>query len=124
MIEPNPASPAAIEVSRLVKTFGTLRAVDDVSFALRTGEVFSLLGPNGAGKTTTIGMISGLLVPTEGEVRVLGHSLRTDALKVKAALGVVPQEVALYADLTARENLQFWGRMYGLGGRRARRARG
>lgn len=95
-------------------------AVDDVSFEIRAGEIFSLLGPNGAGKTTTISMLSTLIAPTGGDAIVAGSSIRTDPMGVKAALGVVPQEIALYEDLTARQNLQFWGQMYGLGGRELR----
>jgi ABC-2 type transport system ATP-binding protein len=78
--------------------------------------IVSLLGPNGAGKTTTISMLSCLLRPDEGDANVMGHSIRTDAMGVKSVLGVVPQEIALYEDLTARENLTFWGKMYGLRG--------
>jgi ABC-2 type transport system ATP-binding protein len=107
---------AIVSVSGLVKRFGELAAVDDVSFEIARGEMFGLLGPNGAGKTTTISMISCLIEPTAGEVFVDGHAARTDALGVKRALGVVPQEIALYPALTAAENLMFWGRMYGLGG--------
>jgi ABC-2 type transport system ATP-binding protein len=80
------------------------------------GEIFSLLGPNGAGKTTTISMLSCLLRPDAGDARVMGHSIRTEDMGVKSVLGVVPQEIALYEDLTARENLMFWGKMYGLRG--------
>jgi linearmycin/streptolysin S transport system ATP-binding protein len=101
----------------LVKRFGDHAAVDGVSFQIRTGEIFGLLGPNGAGKTTTISMISCLLQPTSGEVVVEGFSVARDPGKVKTALGVVPQEIALYPTLTALENLKFWGRMYGLGGK-------
>src|SRR5574339_562541 len=107
---------AAIEVLNLHKSFGETQAVQGVSFAVQQGEIFSLLGPNGAGKTTTISMLSCLLRPNEGDARVMGHSIRTDALGVKSVLGVVPQEIALYEDLTARENLTFWGKMYGLHG--------
>ena len=107
----------AIEVQGLVKSFGEMKAVDGVSFEVRQGEIFSLLGPNGAGKTTTISMLSCLLRPDEGDACVMGHSIRTEAMGVKSALGVVPQELALYEDLTARENLNFWGKMYGLRGR-------
>ncbi|HLE29305.1 MAG TPA: ATP-binding cassette domain-containing protein, partial [Anaerolineales bacterium] len=80
------------------------------------GEIFSLLGPNGAGKTTIISMLCCLLRPNEGDARVMGHSIRSDPLDVKSVLGVVPQDIALYEDLTARENLTFWGKMYGLRG--------
>jgi ABC-2 type transport system ATP-binding protein len=108
----------AIRVENLVKDFGPLRAVDGVSFRVREGEIFSLLGPNGAGKSTTISIIAGLLRATSGEASVFGRSIAREPQAVKAAIGVVPQEVALYPDLSAQENLVFWGRMYGLGGRR------
>lgn len=106
-----------VRVEGLVKRFGDLVAVDHVEFAIAEGEVFGLLGPNGAGKTTSISMISGLLDPTEGDVLVDGHSVRKEPVAVKRVLGVVPQEIALYPTLTARENLTFWGRMYGLSGK-------
>jgi ABC-2 type transport system ATP-binding protein len=107
----------AIETKNLTRRFGELVAVQDVSLAVRAGEVFSLLGPNGAGKSTTISMICGLLAPTSGGVKVMGHSVRSEGMKARACLGVVPQEVALYPDLSARENLVFWGKMYGLRGK-------
>jgi ABC-2 type transport system ATP-binding protein len=107
----------AIEVKNLKKSFGDLQAVAGVNFSAVRGEVFSLLGPNGAGKTTTISMLSTLLKPDEGDALVMGHSLRNDPMGVKSVLGVVPQEIALYEDLSARENLTFWGKMYGLRGK-------
>lgn len=106
----------AISVQGLRKSFGENQAVQGVSFDVEEGEIFSLLGPNGAGKTTTISMLSCLLRPDEGDAHVMGHSIRMDAMGVKSVLGVVPQEIALYEDLTARENLTFWGKMYGLRG--------
>jgi ABC-2 type transport system ATP-binding protein len=106
----------AIQVLDLHKSFGELKAVQGVSFDVEQSEIFSLLGPNGAGKTTTIAMLSTLLRPDAGDARVMGHSLRDDPLGVRAVLGVVPQEIALYEDLSARENLVFWGKMYGLRG--------
>jgi ABC-2 type transport system ATP-binding protein len=106
----------AIEVQNLRKYFGDIHAVDDVSFNVQAGEIFSLLGPNGAGKTTIISMLSCLLHPEAGDALVMGHSIRHDPMAVKSVLGVVPQEVALYDDLTANENLTFWGKMYGLRG--------
>ena len=106
----------AIEIENLQKSFGTRRAVDGISLAVREGEIFSLLGPNGAGKTTTLAMLSTLLRPDGGDARILGHSIKHESAAVKASLGVVPQDIALYMDLTARENLDFWGRMYGLRG--------
>jgi ABC-2 type transport system ATP-binding protein len=108
--------PPILEVQNLVKKFGDINAVDGVSFAIQAGEVFSLLGPNGAGKTTTISMLSCLLEPTSGDAIIDGHSITKEALEVKRIIGVVPQEIALYDELSARENLTFWGQMYGLGG--------
>jgi len=91
-------------------------AVDDVSFAIERGEIFSLLGPNGAGKSTTISMLSCLLRPDAGDAFVDGRSIVDDPQAVKSVIGVVPQDIAVYPDMTARENLLFWGRMYGLAG--------
>jgi len=107
----------AIRVDRLSKDFGALHAVDSLSFRVREGEIFSLLGPNGAGKSTTISILACLQRPTSGEAWVFGASVAREPRAVKAALGVVPQEIALYPDLSGQENLLFWGRMYGLGGR-------
>ncbi|MGE5530293.1 MAG: ATP-binding cassette domain-containing protein [Patescibacteria group bacterium] len=106
----------AVKAQDLCKNFGDISAVRGVSFTVRAGEIFSLLGPNGAGKSTTISMLSCLLQPDRGDAFVQGHSIRQNPGGVKAALGVVPQEIALYPDLSARENLEFWGRMYGLRG--------
>ena len=103
-----------IRVSGVVKTFGALRAVDGVSFEVAAGEVFGLLGPNGAGKSTTISMICGLLAPDEGAIEVDGRSPSDPA--ARTALGVAPQAMAVYDELTARENLRFFGKLYGLGG--------
>jgi ABC-2 type transport system ATP-binding protein len=108
----------AIEAHELQKSFGGQPAVRGVSFQARSGEVFSLLGPNGAGKSTTIAILSGLLIPDAGDVCLDGHSIRREPDLAKAALGVVPQDIALYPDLSARENLEFWGKMYGLRGSR------
>jgi len=109
-----------IEVRDLVKSFGELNALGGVSFTVNEGEIFGLLGPNGAGKTTTISIMSGLLAPDSGTVRVAGMDIRKDGRRVRGMLGVVPQEVALYEELTARENLGFWGGLYGLSGRELR----
>jgi len=103
-----------LEIERLSKSFGAIRAVDAVSFAVRPGEIYGLLGPNGAGKTTTISMISGLLKPDAGEVFIAGNPFWSDPQKAKRIMGVVPQELAIYEELTGRENLEFWGRMAGL----------
>jgi ABC-2 type transport system ATP-binding protein len=105
-----------IEVEGLRKRYGDLVAVDGVSFRAEATEVFGLLGPNGAGKSTTINCLCGLLTPSEGRVRVLGHDVVLEPREAKAGLGVVPQELALYDDLSARENLAYWGAAYGLGG--------
>jgi ABC-2 type transport system ATP-binding protein len=107
-----------IEVTGLRKQYGDLTAVDDVSFTARPEQIFGLLGPNGAGKTTTIGCISGLLKPSAGHIRVLGHDVVTDGPTSRQELGVVPQELAVYEDLSARENLAYWGAAYGLRGAR------
>ncbi len=104
----------AISVKGLSKQFDDLIAVDSISMEVARGEIFSLLGPNGAGKSTTISMLSCLQKPSSGNAWVVGHSILDDPQGVKASIGVVPQEVAIYDDLTARENLTFWGRMYGL----------
>jgi ABC-2 type transport system ATP-binding protein len=106
-----------IEVASLRKEYDGLVAVDDVSLTAGPGEIFGLLGPNGAGKSTTIGCISGLLAPTAGHVRVQGHDVVREPLAAKAEMGIVPQEIALYEDLPAAENLRFWGEAYGLRGR-------
>jgi ABC-2 type transport system ATP-binding protein len=103
----------AVEVNNLHKYYGDVKAVQGTSFEIQRGEIFSLLGPNGAGKSTVISTLSCLLEPTRGEAWVMGHSIKEKPQQVKAALGVVPQEIALYPDLSARENLTFWGRMYG-----------
>lgn len=91
-----------------------------VNFQIQKGEIFSLLGPNGAGKTTCINIMSTLLTPTAGDVTINGHSVRNAPLKAKQQIGVVPQELALYPTLTARQNLEFFGRMYGMGGKSLR----
>ena len=106
----------AIDVQSLSKSFAEIHAVQEVSFQVQPGEVFSLLGPNGAGKSTTIAMLSTLLRPDQGDALVMGHSILHEPMAVKSVLGVVPQEIALYEDLSARENLVFWGKMYGLRG--------
>jgi ABC-2 type transport system ATP-binding protein len=111
-----------IKAETLTKSYGELRAVDQVSFNVREGEIYGLLGPTGAGKTTTLSMVSGLLQPDEGRVIYDGIDLAADPLRVKQDLGVVPQEVALYEELTARENLHFWGGLYGLSGARLKDA--
>lgn len=105
-----------LSCNNLRKAFGGLTAVDGVSFTIARGETFGLLGPNGAGKTTTISMVCGLLERDAGEVFVLGKPLTTRSVGAKRAIGYVPQDIAIYPDLTARENLVFFGRLYGLSG--------
>ena len=104
----------------LKKSFGEFEAVKGVSLQVARGEVFGLLGPNGAGKTTTISMLTGLLEPTGGTVTVDGLDLKKNTNAVKAKLGLVPQELALYPTLSARQNLTFFGRIYGLKGKELR----
>jgi ABC-2 type transport system ATP-binding protein len=106
-----------LEVKDLVKKYGDFTAVNSISFDIKEGEIFSLLGPNGAGKTTTISVLSTLFTPTSGDAIICGHSVKKDPMAVRNAIGVVPQDLALYEDLTARENLSFWGQMYGLSGK-------
>jgi ABC-2 type transport system ATP-binding protein len=108
---------AILEVKELVKKYGDFIAVNGVSFDIQEGEIFSLLGPNGAGKTTTISMLSTLYIPTSGEATIGGHSINREPMAVRNLIGVVPQDLALYEELTARENLAFWGQMYGLYGK-------
>ncbi|HTI99880.1 MAG TPA: ATP-binding cassette domain-containing protein [Dongiaceae bacterium] len=109
-----------LRVAGICKSYGSIRAVETLNFEVRPGEIYGLLGPNGAGKSTTIMMISGLLQPDAGEVYVAGTAFGRDPEKAKRIMGVVPQELALYEELSGRENLEFWGRMAGLGTRAAR----
>jgi ABC-2 type transport system ATP-binding protein len=104
-----------VEVQHLRKLYGELVAVDDATFTIADGQIFGLLGPNGAGKSTAIGCISSLLEPSGGVVKVLGHDTVGDSIAARAALGVVPQELALYEELSATANLRYWGAAYGLG---------
>src|SRR5512147_2412207 len=115
-MKPFDSTSPAIQILDLEQASGETHAVQGVSFQMEQGDIFSLLGPNGAGKTTTISMLSCLLRPDRGDATVMGHSIGADGMGVKSVLGVVPQEIALYEDLTARENLTFWGKMYGLRG--------
>ncbi|HEY9059011.1 MAG TPA: ABC transporter ATP-binding protein [Pseudobacteroides sp.] len=106
-----------IEVRDLYKAYGSLKAVDGVSFNVNAGEVFGLLGPNGAGKSTLISMVTTLARQDKGEIYIEGNDINKKSKEAKRSIGLVPQEIALYPTLTARENLMFWGRMYGLGGK-------
>jgi ABC-2 type transport system ATP-binding protein len=105
-----------LDAAHLTRRFGERVAVDDVTFHVSAGETYGLLGPNGAGKTTTIRLVCGLLAADGGEVTVAGMPVSTSAPKAKAHIGYVPQDVSLYPDLTARENLTFFGRLYRLKG--------
>ena len=114
----------AVETVNLVRRFGEFVAVDHINLRVERGQFFGFLGPNGAGKSTTIKMLTGLLAPTEGEARVLGHDIVREPLEVKRRIGVVPEDLNLFERLTGAEMLSFTGRMYGLGreetGERAR----
>ena len=107
-----------IKVEALTKNYGQFVAAEDINFSVNSGEIFGLLGPNGAGKSTTINCISGLLKPTLGEVSINGFSVLSQAIDAKSSLGLVPQDLALYEDLSGHENLNFWGQAYGLSGER------
>lgn len=111
---PKDDRPVIVEVNKMRKTFGSREAVKGISFTIGKGEIFGLLGPNGAGKSTTINMMCGYLEPTEGDTRIEGVSITKHPRKVKRTIGVVPQEIALYKDLTSMENLTFFGEIYGL----------
>lgn len=113
------SNPAIIEIKNLTKTFknATEPAVNGISFSINRNEVFGLLGPNGAGKTTTISILCGLFPPTSGKVLIDGKDLHTELPLIKNIIGIVPQDIALYPTLTARENLAFYGSMYGLHGK-------
>ncbi len=111
-----------IRVEGLTKSFQEIQAVKGISFHVPKGQIYGLLGPNGAGKTTTLSVLSCLLQPDSGRVSIAGLDIATESLAVKARLGVVPQETALYEELSARENLRFWGGMYGLSGSRLKQS--
>ena len=106
--------PELIEIEHLVKHYGTKAAVDDISFNVRSGEIFGFLGPNGAGKTTTLKIMVGLLQPTNGMVKIGGYNVQTQPLQAKAVSGFVPDEPNLYAKLTARELMRFVGDLYSM----------
>jgi ABC-2 type transport system ATP-binding protein len=108
--------PAIFEAEKLVKKYGENAVVKGISFTIQEGEVFGLLGPNGAGKTQTISMSTCLFPPTEGSIRIYGHDVIKEAQQVKRLIGIVPQDLALYPTLNARDNLAFFGQMFGLSG--------
>lgn len=103
-----------IEVKGLSKRFGDIHAVREISFSVEKGEIFGFLGPNGAGKSTSIHMMCGLLTPDSGSIVINGKELRPDSTELRREIGFVPQETALYPELSATENLRFWGGLYGL----------
>lgn len=109
---PADGRPTEVQVASLVKHFGKHEAVKGVSFTIGRGEIFGLLGPNGAGKSTTINMMCGYLEPTSGDTTIDGISIKRAPRKVKRIIGVVPQEIALYKDLSSQENLDFFGQIY------------
>jgi len=104
----------AISVQNLTKRFGTFTAVDNITFDVRQGEIFGFLGANGAGKTTAMRMLCGLSLPTSGEATVAGYDLYKDAENIKKSIGYMSQKFSLYEDLTIRENIRFYGGIYGL----------
>ncbi len=104
----------AISVQNLTKRFGSFTAVDHISFDVEVGEIFGFLGANGAGKTTAMRMLCGLSLPTSGEAKVAGLNLNTDSEKIKQRIGYMSQKFSLYEDLTVRENIRFYGGIYGL----------
>jgi ABC-2 type transport system ATP-binding protein len=107
---------AVLELAGLGKDYGSRRAVGAVDLQIRRGEIFGLLGPNGAGKTTTISMACGVVAPSRGTARVAGHDIRSDGFAAKRAIGLVPQDLALYDELSPGQNLAFFGQLYGLTG--------
>jgi ABC-2 type transport system ATP-binding protein len=106
-----------IRAETLTKKFGDKTAVDGISFAVEEGEIYGLLGPNGAGKTTTLSMLSGLLSPDSGRITFDDVDLASDPIRFKRQLGIVPQDIAVYEELSAIENVRFWGSLYGLSGK-------
>ena len=113
--ELSPSAPMPlISLSNIRHAYGTQIVLDGASVTIEPGEIFGLLGPNGAGKTTTLSCVSGLLVPSAGRVRVSGHDVVREGPAARRSLGVVPQEIALYEELSATENLEYWGRVQGL----------
>ena len=106
-----------LRIEHLSKTFDTIKAVDDITLEVQKGEIFGLLGPNGAGKTTAISMIAGLLKPDSGKIVVDSMDLESNLRNIKKIMGVVPQDMAFYEELSAKENLLFWGKLQGVKGK-------
>jgi ABC-2 type transport system ATP-binding protein len=111
-----------IEVTALAKRFGSLTAVHDLGFTVGDGEIFGILGPNGAGKTTTVRMLAGLIAPSEGTVRINGHELGAESQRIRAITGILTESPGLHDKLTARQNLAYYGRLYGMRGGALREA--
>ncbi|MBW7460503.1 ABC transporter ATP-binding protein, partial [Paenibacillus sepulcri] len=109
-----------LDIRNLTKKFGDFIAVDNISLSIREGEIFGFLGANGAGKSTTINMVSSLLRPTSGEIRILDRDIMKQSRFAKVNLGIVPQDLAIYEDMTAYENVSFFAGLYGLRGSRLR----
>lgn len=109
-----------VQISGLRKNFGKIEAIRNIDLDIEQGEFFGLLGPNGAGKTTTINVLSTVLKPDAGEVKINGFDLKKNPFNCKQSIGIVPQELALYNELSAKENLLFWGGLYGITGIKAR----
>jgi ABC-2 type transport system ATP-binding protein len=108
----------AVKVDNLTKTYGELVAVNSVSFDIKKGEIFGLLGPNGSGKSTTIRMLCGVITPSGGSGTVLGYDIATETESIKSRIGYMSQKFSLYSDLTVDENLDFYGRIYGVEGKK------
>lgn len=111
-----------IEIKDLVKKYDDIIAVDNINLSIEEGEIYGILGPNGAGKSTTISLICSLLFPTSGEIKIFGEDIRKNLKSIKKQLGLVPQNIALYKDFTAYENVKFFGELYGLRGKRLNEA--
>ena len=116
----SPSESAAVILDDLRRSFGDVEAVRGITLHVQEGETLGLLGPNGAGKTTTLSMLATLLTPSSGDARIFGASLSGDTWGIRRLVGLAPQEISLYPELTADENLRFFGRLYGLAGARLR----
>jgi len=112
---------AVVHTENLTKVFGSVRAVDGVTFDIQQGEVFGVLGPNGSGKTTTIRMLCGLLLPTSGTATVTGFDIRTQSEEIRRNIGYMSQRFGMYDDMTVAENLDFYASLYGLAGAEKKR---
>lgn len=106
-----------VKIENLIKKFGNMSAVDNITIGIEEGEIYGLLGPNGAGKSTTINMICGLLAPNEGTIEILNKNIRKNKIFAKKNIGIVPQDIAIYEDLTAYENVNFFAGLYGFRGK-------